>query len=108
MSVSNPNVGNHHPAKQSPSAARRPRRSPPGEAAEKPNPDDSTPNELATLELTLHGTPGESVEVCVDVDITAFERWFTREHGQSPLAGIERTILKTYIGYKLGRFGGGA
>ena len=109
MSANNQEAANHHP--QNPSDARSPRspqkpRRDPGQDAGNPNPADQAPRAPGPLELRVLSAPHAPVEACVDLDISAFEQWLTREQGMDPLAGIERTILKTYLGYKLGRFGG--
>jgi len=43
--------------------------------------------------------PGE-LAAAMDVELEAFDRWF-RSQGNQPLARLERSILKTYLAWKL-------
>jgi hypothetical protein len=41
----------------------------------------------------------------MDVELELFEGWFMRQ-GNSPLVGMEKAILKTYLAWKLRHEGG--
>ncbi len=45
--------------------------------------------------------PKEQLEVHVDDEINAFDKWFRENIQDLPLVRSERAILKTYLGYKL-------
>ena len=37
----------------------------------------------------------------VEPEIDEFEKWFVTQAGNTPLMGVERAILKTYLGWKV-------
>ena len=45
-------------------------------------------------------TPLDNMGSAMDPEVLAFQDWF-RAQGNQPLTGVERSILKTYIGWKL-------
>ena len=42
----------------------------------------------------------DNMGTAMDPEVLAFQDWF-RAQGNQPLTGVERSILKTYIGWKL-------
>jgi hypothetical protein len=46
--------------------------------------------------------PREQLEKTVDAELDAFDAWFRANIMDEPLVKSERSILKTYLGYKLG------
>lgn len=48
---------------------------------------------------------GQDLAKSMDVELKSFEEWFTHQ-GNSPLIGVEKAILKTYLAWKLKHEGG--
>lgn len=44
--------------------------------------------------------PLDELGKAMDPEVVAFQQWF-RAQGNQPLTGVERSILRTYLGWKL-------
>lgn len=51
-------------------------------------------------EKTLRNASNEEVAAGMDTELEAFQEWF-RSKGNGSLIGVERSILKTYLAWKL-------
>lgn len=49
---------------------------------------------------SVEDTPLNDMGKAMDPEVLAFQDWFLTQ-GNQPLTGVERSILKTYIGWKL-------
>lgn len=64
---------------------------------------DTQPEIAVGLKVSLPDTmPADAtVEKVVDSDIEDFNRWFQAQ-GNDPVIHLEKAIIKTYLGWKLG------
>jgi hypothetical protein len=51
-------------------------------------------------EVAIDSLPPGQLGPAMDPEVLRFQDWFLKQ-GNQPLTGIERSILKTYIGWKL-------
>lgn len=51
-------------------------------------------------DTTLEEATGEALAKSMESEIVSFEEWFEGQ-GNSPMVGVERAILRTYIAWKL-------
>ena len=49
---------------------------------------------------TLKEANNEEISAGMDPELRAFQEWF-HQKGNGPLIGVERSILKTYLAWKL-------
>ena len=53
----------------------------------------------------ISGVSDQDLAKSMDVELKSFEEWFMSK-GNSPLVGVEKAVLKTYLAWKL-RYEGG-
>jgi hypothetical protein len=49
---------------------------------------------------TIHKADNEEIAKGMDIELELFQQWF-RSQGNQALLGVERSILKTYLAWKL-------
>ena len=49
---------------------------------------------------TVHKADNEEIAKGMDPELARFQEWF-QSQGNGPLIGVERSILKTYLAWKL-------
>jgi hypothetical protein len=63
-------------------------------------------NILISCKITVHldaldlKVPAEDLAKGMDVELDAFQRWFMTQ-GNAPLMKLERSVIKTYLAWKL-------
>ena len=51
-------------------------------------------------DVTLSNVTGPELATAMDLEIDGVEKWF-KEQGNAPLVGVEKSILKTFLAWKI-------